>query len=141
MVIAVMATNLLINGHFKCHRCDMKTLIAALVACAVFAASALFAGSTDTNSVADGFYRTIVGTNTEQYAVVDFQKETVTLYDIDDHVVWATNVIMGLQATPVMGARKISGVKVYEGDLWINVGRGYAIVAIKTGSLKCFAQN
>jgi hypothetical protein len=93
-----------------------------------------------TSSIADSFYRTIVSTNTGQYAVVDSSKEAVTLYDKADHMIWTTNVVMGLQSDPVMGERKISGMRVYKGDLWVNVGRGYAIVTIKTGGLKGFAQ-
>jgi hypothetical protein len=93
------------------------------------------------SSIADSFYRTIVSTNTGQYAVVDSRKEAVTLYDKADHVIWTTNVVMGLQSDPVMGERKISGMQVYKGDLWVNVGRGTAIVSIKTGDLKGFDQN
>jgi hypothetical protein len=95
----------------------------------------------ETNNIAGSFYRTIVSTNTGQYAVVDSSKEAVTLYDKADHVIWTTNIVMGLRSDPVMGERKISGMQVYKGDLWVNVGRGYAIVAIKTGDLKGFDQN
>jgi len=118
----------------------MKTFLAALVSGAVFTASVLFAGSTDTNSGAGSFYRTIVSTNSGQYAVVDSHKEVVTLYDKADHVIWTTNVVVGLQSAPVMGERKISGIQVYKGDLYVNVGRGYGVVEIKTGGLKGFAQ-
>jgi hypothetical protein len=119
----------------------MKTFLAALVSGAVFTASAAFAGSTDTNSVAASFYRTVVSTNTEQYAVVDSQKEVVTLYDKADHVIWATNVVAGLQSAPVMGERKIHGMQVYRGYLYVNVGRGYGVVDIKTGDLKGLDQD
>ncbi len=127
-------------GHFA-HRTFMRALIVTLASYAVFTASALFAGSTDTNSIAASFYRTVVSTNTEQYAVVDSQKEVVTLYDRADHVIWTTNVVAGLQSAAVLGQRKISGMEVYQGDLWVHIGRGYGIVAIKTGGLKGFAQN
>ena len=119
----------------------MRAFIVTLASCAVFTASVLFAGSTDTNSTAASYYRTVVSTNTEQYAVVDSQKEVVTLYDSTDHVIWTTNVVAGLQSAPVLGQRKISGMEVYQNDLWVRVGRGYGIVAIKTGSLKGFSQN
>jgi len=111
-----------------------------MVSYAIFTSSALFAGSADTNSITGSFYRTVVSTNTEQYAIVDSQKEVVTLYDKADHLIWATNVVLGLQAEPVMSERKIWGMQVYKDELWVNVGRGYAIVAIKTGGLKGFAQ-
>ena len=119
----------------------MRAFIVTLASCAVFTASVLFAGSTDTNSTAASYYRTVVSTNTEQYAVVDSQKEVVTLYDSTDHVIWTTNVVAGLQSAPVLGQRKISGMEVYQNDLWVRVGRGYGIVAIKTGGLKGFSQN
>jgi hypothetical protein len=119
----------------------MKTFLTALVSGAVFTASVLFAGSTDTNSVEASFYRTVISTNSGQYAVVDSRKEVVTLYDKAGHVIWTTNVVVGLQSAPVMGERKISGMQVYKGDLYVNVGRGYGVVNIKTGGLKGLEQN
>jgi hypothetical protein len=119
----------------------MRAFIVTLASCAVFTASVLFAGSTDTNSIAASFYRTVVSTNTEQYAVVDSQKEVVTLYDKADHVIWTTNVVAGLQSSPVMGERKIHGMQVYRGYLYVNVGRGYGVVDIKTGDLKGLDQD
>ena len=119
----------------------MKTFFAALVGGAVFTASVLFAGSTDTNSVAASFYRTIVSTNSGQYAVVDSHKEVVTLYDKADLVIWTTNVVSGLQSAPVMGERKIHGMQVYRGYLYVNVGGGYGVVDIKTGDLKGLDQD
>jgi hypothetical protein len=100
-----------------------------------------FADSTDTSRIAGSAYRTIVSTNTGQYTVVDSQNEVVSLYDKSDHLVWKTNVVMGMQADPVNGERKISGLRVYQGDLWVNVGRGYGVVDIKTGRLKGVANN
>jgi hypothetical protein len=119
----------------------MKAFIVILTSCALFTASALFAGSTDTNSIAASFYRTVVSTNTGQYAAVDSQKEVVTLYDRADHVIWTTNVVAGLQSAPVMGERKIHGMQVYRGYLYVNVGRGYGVVDIKTGDLKGLDQD
>ncbi len=119
--------------------CNIKTFLAALVVGTVFSASALFAGST--NGVAGSFYRTVVSTNTGQYAVVDSQKEVVTLYDRAEHVIWTTNVVAGLQSAPLKGERKIHGLQVYRGYLYVNVGRGYGVVDIKTGDLKGLEQN
>lgn len=119
----------------------MKAFLVALASCAVFASPTLFAGPADTNSPAGCLYRTIVNTNTGQYAVADSQKEVVTLYDKSDHVIWTTNVVMGLRADPVLGVRKISGMQVYKGDLWVHVGRGCGIVTIKTGVLQGLAQD
>jgi len=119
----------------------MRAFIIILASWAFFTASVLFAGSTDTNSIAASFYRTVVSTNTEQYAVVDSQKEVVTLYDKAGHVIWATNVVAGLQSAPVMVERKIHGLQVYRGSLYVNVGRGYGVVDIKTGDLKGLDQN
>jgi len=119
----------------------MRALIITLSGCAVFIAPASFAGSIDTNSLAASFYRTVVSTNSGQYAAVDSQKEVVTLYDKASHVIWTTNVVAGLQSAPVMGERKIRGMQVYQGDLWVNVGRGFGIIDVKTGGLKGFAQD
>ena len=119
----------------------MRAFIVTLASCTVFTASALFAGSTETNSITASVYRTVVSTNTQQYAVVDSQKEVVTLYDKADHVIWTTNVVVGLQSAPVMGERKIHGMQVYRGYLYVNVGRGYGVVDIKTGDLKGLDQD
>jgi hypothetical protein len=110
----------------------------AFIVCAVFTASSLFAGHADTNTVAGSFYRTVVSADTEQYATVDSQKEVVTLYDKADRVIWTTNVVTGLQSALVTGERKIHGMKVYRGYLYVNVGRGYGVVDIKTGDLNGF---
>jgi hypothetical protein len=120
----------------------MKTFLAALMSGAVFTASVVFAGSTDTNSIAASFYRTVVSTNSGQYAVVDSHKEVVTLYDKTDHVLWTTNVIAGLPPdTGTLGEWKIHGLEVYKGDLFVGVGRGDAIIDVKTGALKAFVGN
>ena len=55
-------------------------------------------------------YRTILNTNTGQYAVVDSQKEVVTSYDKSGNVIWTTNVIMALQK--VMVAKAVRGLKI-----------------------------
>jgi len=138
--IGSVVARLSASGHYA-HRTFMRAFIVTLVSCAVFSASALFAGSINTNNIAAGFYRTVVSTNTGQYAVVDSHKEVVTLYDKTDHVIWSTNVVAGLRSAPVLGQRQISGMQVYQGDLWVNVGRGYGILVIKTGALMGFAQD
>jgi hypothetical protein len=119
----------------------MKRFLAALVGSALFTASVLFADSTGTNSIAGSLYRTVVNTNSGLYAVVDSNKEVVTLYGKTDHAIWTTNVVVGLQSAPVLSERKIHGMQMYQGDLWVNVGRGYGIVDIKTGDLKGFSQD
>jgi hypothetical protein len=119
----------------------MKAFLVALAICALFAAPAVLAGPTHTNSPAGGLYRTIVSTNTGQYAVADSQKEVVTLYDKSDHVIWTTNVVMGSRAYPIRGERKISGMHLYKGDLSVHVGRAYGVIVIKTGVLLGFEQN
>ena len=119
----------------------MKTVLAGLVGGVLVTATGLFAASADTNSADADFYRTAINTNSGRYAVVDSRKEVVTLFDETGQVIWRTNVVAGLQPVPVMGERKIHGMQVYLGDLWVNVGRGYGVVDIKTGWLKGFAQN
>ena len=114
----------------------MRAFIVTLVSCALFSASVLFAGCKGNKNIAVGFYRTIVNTNTEQYAVVDSQKEVVTLYDKADHVIWATNVVAGLKKAEVGGERKISGMQADDVYLYAKIGVGYAVIVIKTGELK-----
>ena len=83
----------------------MRAFIVTLASCAVFTASVLFAGSTDTNSTAASYYRTVVSTNTGQYAIVDSKKEVVTLYDSTDHVIWTTNVVADVTSHVPQGTR------------------------------------
>ena len=119
----------------------MKRLLAAWLWGVVLTVSASFAGAADTNSIAGGFYRITVSTNTWQYAVVDSSKEVVTLYDKTDHALWATNVVAGLQSAPVLGERKIHGMQMYHGNLWVSVGRRYGVIDISTGGLRGFNQD
>jgi hypothetical protein len=119
----------------------MKTFIITLILTAFVPVAASLAASTDTNSPAVGLYKTIVNESAGQFALVDTNREIVTLYDKTDRVVWTTNIVMALKTAPVLGERKIHGLSVYQGQLWANVGRGYGIIDIKTGDFKGFAQD
>ena len=100
------------------------------------------AGSTDTKSTGDNFYRTIVDTNTGTYAVVDSRKEVVTLCDKSNNAIWTTNVIAGLPPdTGTMGEWKIHGLEVSKGQLFVGVGRGNAVIDIRSGVLNGYAGN
>jgi hypothetical protein len=95
----------------------------------------------NTNRVAAGLHRTMVDEDAGRYAVVDSSQEIVTLFDKSNKPLWTTNIIAGLKAAPVNGQRKISGMQVWKGELWVHVGRGYGVLDIKTGALTGFNQN
>jgi len=83
-------------------------------------------------------HRTIVDESSERYAVVDLEKEVVTLKDKTDKVIWQINVAERLktESNPKLRGGKIERIQIYEGDLWVAVGRGWAVIDIKTGELK-----
>jgi hypothetical protein len=100
--------------------------------------------STNIVNEAGSLYKTIVDRDSGQYAVVDTNKEAVTLKDSADRVIiWSLNVVDGLKTNrnPRVSGRKIEGMDVYKGDLWVDVGRGYAVIDVKTGKLKGTASN
>jgi hypothetical protein len=94
----------------------MKTFITLMFA-AVFCTSAL-AGSAETNSIASSLYKTVVNKSTGDFAIVDANTWVFTLYDKTNHVVWTTNIVMGLKTAPVLGEPKIWGMQVNKGELW-----------------------
>lgn len=119
----------------------MKTFLITLIVAAFVPVALLLAASTDTNSAAGGLYKTIVNASAGQFALVDTNREVVSLYNKGEHLVWTTNVIMALQKAPVLGGRKIHGLSLYQGELWAKVGRGYGVIDIKTGAFKGFQQD
>jgi len=89
-------------------------------------------------------FRTIVDENSGKYSVADTNKEVVTLKDKTGEVIWSINVAEKLKTdpNPKLRGRKIEGIQLHNGDLWITVGRGYVIIDLKTGGLNkrsCFS--
>jgi len=94
----------------------------------------------ETNSVAS---KVIVDANSGQHAEVDAKKEVVSLYDKDGKVVWSNNVVDSVKMSVGTNTNmlhqvggKIHSIQLYKDGLWIGVGRGYAILDIKTGNFK-----
>lgn len=119
----------------------MKTYVMIMIFAAVIPVAVVRAAPAGTNSITGGLYKTFINESLGQFAVVDSTREVVNLYDKSNHAIWTTNVVMGLRTAPVLSERRIHGLVVYKGDLWVKVGRGYGILDIKTGNLKGFAQN
>jgi hypothetical protein len=94
--------------------------------------------STNIVNEAGSLYKTIVDKDSGQYAIVDTNKEVVTLKDKTDKVMWHINVAERLktESNPNLRGGKIEGIQIYEGDLWVRFGRGYAVIDVKTGELK-----
>jgi hypothetical protein len=88
-------------------------------------------------------HKTIVDSNSGQYAIVDSNKVAVVLKDTAGKPVWSINIAESLEtnSNPRLRGRKISGLQMYKGDLWVDLGRGYAIIDVKTGRLKGTASN
>ena len=94
-----------------------------------------------TNAVAS---ETTIDAKTGQYAQVDASREVVSLYSKDGKLVWSNNVIESVKmaagtrtnAFPQLRGRKIQDIQVYQGELWVNLVRGYATLDIKNGEFK-----
>jgi hypothetical protein len=97
--------------------------------------------NTNDSKIINGLFRTVVDPESGSYAIVNTNKDTVTLINKSENVVWATNVIGGTQSMPIIGERKIHGLQVYKGDLWISVGKGYVLVSLKNGDVIGLASN
>jgi hypothetical protein len=102
--------------------------------------------SANTNIVkeAGALYRTVVDKDSGQYAVVDTNNEVVALKDKADKVMWSVKIekiTEALEASPRLRGRKIQGMRMHNGELWVDVGRGYAVIDVKTGALRGIASN
>ncbi len=91
-----------------------------------------------------GLFKMVINEDSGLYAVVNMNRDTVFLKDKSDQVIWSTNIIKGLASTltiPGFAQEKIRGMKVYEGDLWVGIRRGFGVIDIRTGKSKGFNSN
>jgi hypothetical protein len=95
-------------------------------------------GDANTSDVTNGLYKTFIDQPSGRYALVNMNGDIVTLWDETGNIIWSTNVIKGMQ---LVGESKISGMQVYKGELWVNIGKGYGVIDIKTGAIKGMASN
>ena len=84
-----------------------------------------------------GLFRTVVEPASGRYAMVDSNREVVTLKDKSDRVLWSTNIAAVLETLPGgrLKDRKIQGLKLQGGALWADLVRGWAVIDIKTGAV------
>ncbi|HTS16976.1 MAG TPA: hypothetical protein VMP11_05335 [Verrucomicrobiae bacterium] len=92
---------------------------------------------------AGGLYKAVVDGVSGRYAEVDTNREVVTLRDTTGQAVWSSNIAKRLEtnSNSRVSGRKITGLRMYKGDLWVELGRGYAVIDVKTGELKGTASN
>ena len=95
----------------------------------------------DSANATNGLYMTITDQQSGQYAVVSTNREIVTLKDKSGKMLWESNIVQAIGNEPLSGERKIRGMQLFKGDLWVSVGRGYAIVDIKSGRVNGTASN
>jgi hypothetical protein len=93
-------------------------------------------------------FKTIVDQDLGTFAILNENKDTVSLKDKAGKVIWSTNIIDGLktvsgkyQSSPDRELLKIRDLQLYKGDLYAHVGRGFAIIDKKNGSLTGFDSN
>jgi len=94
----------------------------------------------------DSLYKTITDQQSGQFAIVNANKDIVTLMNKAGGIIWSTNVIKGIQSLPfsgetIKGGEEIKSMHVYKGDLWVGIGRGYIVVDLESGGLKGIASN
>ncbi len=89
-------------------------------------------------SVAISLHKTVVDATSGEYADVNSNQEIVSLHDSAGKLIWFTNVFQALRtnANPRVSGRKIHGLQLHENDLWVDLGRGYAVLDKKTGAMK-----
>ena len=96
---------------------------------------------TDPPTSHNGLNKITTDQQSGQYALVNANRDTVTLKDKAGNTIWSTNIIEGIKSKILQGERIIRGIQVYEGDLYVSVGRGFVVVDLKTGKVKGIATN
>jgi len=96
--------------------------------------NALASSSAGTNI----FLKTIVDTNSGQYAFVDSSKEVVIMMDSSDHVIWSTNVTASIGPTRsniMMGQQIITSMMMVNDKLLIHFARAEATIDLSSGAV------
>ncbi len=104
------------------------------------------ATSASTNIVNEAgcLYKTFVNKDSGQYALVDTNKEAVILKDSTGKIIWSiriATIAQALEVSPRLRGRTIQGMQMDKGVLWLDVGRGFAVIDVKTGTLRGIASN
>jgi len=94
-------------------------------------------------------YKTIINRELGTYAVVNTNRDIVSLKDNAGHIIWSTNIIEGLktvpgrfQFDPDRSQVKIYRLDLFRGDLTASFNaRGLVLIDKQTGSIKGFASN
>jgi hypothetical protein len=85
-------------------------------------------------------FKTIIDRNSGRYAVVSTNKQVLTAKDLSGRALWSTNIMEGIKPlithVPKLQGRSIEGLQIRNGEIWINLGRGYAIVESESGKIK-----
>ncbi len=92
-------------------------------------------------SLTNELYRIITDNESGQYAHVETNRDVVILKEKTGHILWSTNVVNGLRDVKKLAGRKVVGLRVRDRELWVDVGRGFAILDLKTGGIKGVAMN
>lgn len=81
--------------------------------------------------------KTITDTNTGQYAVINIARDTVTLKDSSNRIIWSTNVIKGIENIGDEHWDSIREMQVIRDTLYVTEGHGNsAAINISTGELR-----
>ena len=81
------------------------------------------------------FFRTVTDPASGEYAIANSEMDTVIARDKNGKSLWSTNVAQAIKKFPRLARRKIGGMQIYKGELWVDLGRGYAVIDVKTGHL------
>jgi hypothetical protein len=80
------------------------------------------------------FFKVITDAQAGQYAIVNSDKQTVSLKDKTGNVVWSTNVAY-LLTEPTDGERKIYSMQLYSNELQVQVGHAVVQLDKQTGKI------
>ena len=86
---------------------------------------------TDVN--VEELFKTVVDEKNGNYACVSGDRSIVTLKSASGQVLASVDVIDFIKNIPMVGERKVNGIKMFQGKLGIYVGRGFMTMDVTTG--------
>lgn len=86
----------------------------------------------------DGFFKTIIDTQSGQYAVVNSDKQTVTSKDKNGKIIWSVDVAKSFPDSSgfMPGQRKIYSMALFSNLLVVDIGRATVVIDKQNGKVK-----
>jgi hypothetical protein len=97
--------------------------------------------SKNTSDQSAEFYKVITDPQTGQYAVVNSNKEIVSLKDKAGNTIWTINVIEATSKYPILGDREIRSMQFDSMELVVRVGKANIQIDKQTGKIIRWGQD